>query len=219
MRKFTYLIIAACLMAVPAMAAQTYTYDWADGNADYLGCFDTSLTAVVSGAYNYPVSAGSGLALTKTLSNDGYAPGFIASVWDLQDGDQVTFSCWRFDNASGLPYFRLWAHYNNMLVEAADARGQDMQVNDGNMQGNNSFGSQIGWEQFSWTWTVADGNTGMIIDACVYGSAGATIWIDDVEITVPDHASVRLPNAVYPAGGSPTPTEATSWSAVKAIFQ
>lgn len=219
MHKLMILLIAACVLAVPAMAEQTYTYDWADGDADYLGCFGTDMNAVVSPTYNYPTSAGSGLALEKAISGGGYARGFLAAVWDLQDGDEVTFSCWRYDNVSSLPYFRLWAHYNNMLVEAGDARGQDMQINDGDIYGNNDFGAQYGWEQFSWTWTVDAGNTGMIIDGIVYGSAAATIYVDDIEITVPDHASVRLPNAIYPAGGSPTSTEDSTWSAVKAIFQ
>jgi hypothetical protein len=219
MRKFMYLIIAACLLAVPAMAEQTYTYDWADGAADYLGTFGNAMQAMVSPMYNHPDSDGSGLALQKAFSGDGYARGFLATVWDLQEGDQVTFSCWRYDSASNLPYFRLWSHYNNELVEADNARGQNMEINDGDCYGNNDFGSQNGWEQFSWTWTVAAGNTGMVIDAIVYGESNATIYVDDIEITVPDQASVRLPNAIYPAGGSPTPTEAHTWSAVKAIFE
>jgi hypothetical protein len=220
MRKLTTMLVAACLLAVPAMAAQTYTYDWADGDADYLGCFDQTMNTYVLTMANHPGSAGYGLILEKALSGDGNARGFLASVWDLQDGDEVTVSVWRYDNSSGvLPYFRLWSHYNDMLAEAGDARGQDMQVNDGDCYGNNDFGSQTGWEQFSWTWTVADGHTGMIIDAVVYGGAAAAIYVDDLEITVPDHASVRLPNAIYPAGGSPTATESDSWTAVKAIFQ
>ena len=219
MRKFTYLILAACVLAVPAVAEQTYTYDWADGDADYLGTFNDAMNPMVSTICNRPTSAGCGLALEKAYNGDGFARGFLAAVWDLQEGDQITFSCWRYDNVSSLPYFRLWSHYNNMLVEAADARGQDMHINDGDLGGNNDFGTQNGWEQFTWTWTVEAGNTGMIIDAIVYGERYATVYVDDIEITVPDHVSVRLPNAIYPAGGSPTPTEAHTWSAVKAIFE
>ena len=219
MRKFTTLFIVACLLALPAAAAEIYTYDWADGNADYLGCFDLNSVAEVSVAFNRPGSAGSGLKITKAVSGGGYSLGFLAAVWDLQPGDEVTVSMWRYDNSTAMPYFRLWAHYNNGLSETEDARGQDMQVNDGDCYGNNSFGLQNGWERFSHTWTVAAGNTGLIIDAVVYGDRNDYMYIDDLAITVPDHASVRLPNAIYPAGGSPTPADASTWSSVKAIFQ
>ena len=219
MRKLTTLFIAACLLTMPAAAAEIYTYDWLDGNADYLGCFDYDSSADVSVNYNRDGSAGSGLKITKEASGGGYALGFLAAVWDLQVGDEVTVSLWRYDGAENYPYFRLWAHYNNVLVEAGDARGQDMQVNDGDCYGNNDFGIQNGWERFSHTWTVAAGNTGMIIDAVVYGDRHDYMYVDDLSISVPDHASVRLPNAIYPAGGDPTPTDADTWSAVKAIFQ
>lgn len=219
MRKLTILFIAAILLATPALAAEIYTYDWADGNADFLGCFDFDATAEASTAYNRPGSTGSGIQITKAVSGGGYALGFLAAVWGLEAGDEVTVSMWRYDNASGLPYFRLWAHYNNMLTEAGDARGQDMQINDGDCYGNNDFGLQSGWERFSHTWTVEAGNSGMIIDAVVYGDRHDYIYVDDLAITVPDHASVRLPNAIYPAGGIPTATEVSTWSAIKAIFE
>jgi len=219
MRKFTTLFIVACLLALPAAAAEIYTYDWADGNANYLGCFDYDSVADVSVAFNRPGSAGSGLEITKNSVGGGYSLGFLATVWDLEEGDEVTVSMWRYDNSTAMPYFRLWAHYNNGLSQAEDARGQDMQVNDGNCFGNNNFGLQNGWERFSHTWTVARGNTGMIIDAVVYGDRHDYMYIDDLAITVPDQASVRLPNAIYPAGGSPTPADASTWSSVKAIFQ
>ena len=92
MRKLTTLFIAACLLTMPAAAAEIYTYDWSDGNADYLGCFDLDSSADVSVSYNRDGSAGSGLKVTKEVSGGGYAIGFLASVWDLQVGDQVSSS-------------------------------------------------------------------------------------------------------------------------------
>jgi hypothetical protein len=219
MRKFT-ILLACCLLALPALAAQTYTYDWEHADVDYLGCFHTDMLADVASYANRPGSAGHGLVLTKNnTASAGYALGFLAAVWDLEPGDQVTASVWRYDPMAGLPYFRLWAHANNALVNAGSAMGQDMEAYDGNLMGNSSFGSQIGWEQFSHTWTIGAGTTGMVIDAVVYGSPGDVIWVDDLSVTVPDHASVRLPDAFYPAGGPPVAVDASTWSQVKTLFR
>ncbi len=219
MRKLTTLFAVICILTVPALAGE-YTYDWADGAADYLGCFDGEMSTIVDPLCNHTDSAGSGLALQKeTFATDGYAMGFLAAVWDLQVGDEVTVNLWRRDDNSNMPYFRLWSHYNDALENATDARGQDMEADDGSLGGNNDFGSQSGWEEFSYTWTIAEGHNGLVIDGVVYGDRGATIYVDDITITVPDHASVRLPNAIYESGGTTTPVDESNWTAVKAIFQ
>lgn len=222
MRKLM-ITLAACLLAVPAMAAQTYTYNWLEDDVTFIGTFGTEtpdMLASASVGANRTGSNGNGLVLTKNNpSVSGYALGFLAAIWDLEAGDEVTVSLWRYDPMSGMPYFRLWAHYNNALADAEFATGQDMSIHDGNLMGNNSFGVQNGWEQFSYTWTVGAGNTGLVIDAVVYGDLGAVIWIDDIEVTVPDHASVRLPHAVFEAGGPPVAVEVATWSQVKALFQ
>ncbi|MEZ4386062.1 MAG: hypothetical protein R3D98_00510 [Candidatus Krumholzibacteriia bacterium] len=217
MRKSLITFALIGLLAVPAMAAQTYTYDW-DGDADYLGCFYTFMSGQVGVNYNRAgESQGNGLLLTKNTSG-GYALGFVATVWDLQEGDEVTVSIWRYDNNSAMPYFALWSHYNDALCEASDARGQDMSIDDGNCYGDQRLGDQNGWEEYTYTWTVAAGHTGMVIDAQVYGAFGAQLWVDDLSVTVPDHASVRLPDAVYASGGGVTAAEAASWTSVKNLF-
>ena len=221
MRKSLITLALAALLLAPALAfggTNTYIYDWS-GDADYLGCFHTFMSADKGPAYNRTgFSAGDGLLLTKNTIG-GYALGFVATVWGLQEGDQVTASVWRYDNMSSMPYFALWAHYNDALMQAADARGQDMSVDDGNCYGDQRLGNQTGWEQYSHTWTVEAGHSGLVIDAQVYGSQGAQMYLDDLVLTVPDHASVRMPNAVYLAGFNPTPTEASTWSNVKGLFE
>ncbi|HOX24669.1 MAG TPA: hypothetical protein PLL30_02770 [Candidatus Krumholzibacteria bacterium] len=229
MRKFLITLASACLLTMPVLAEQSYFYDWYDSSADYLGCFGFDLVAQVTAAADYPeirkdANGGSredcGLELVKNTSlADGVALGFLATVWNLQEGDQVTASIWRYDPYSGMPYFRLWAHYNDALVQASDARGQDMEAYDGNCQGNNSFGLQNGWEYFEHTWTIEAGHTGLVIDAAIFGDLYATVYVDDFWIWVPDHADVRLPDAVYSSGGEVTPVEAATWTSVKAIFQ
>ncbi len=221
MRKIMLTIFAISLLAMPALAVQLYTFDWNSGTgADYLGCFDNDCTVELGVGYNHAGSAGDGLKITKnTNMTDGVAQAFLAAIWNLEAGDEVTVSIWRYDMGSSMPYFRLWAHYNDALVnDAAAGRGQDMETNDGNMQGDNSFGLQTGWEQSSHTWTVAEGHTGIVIDGTVYGDYGANIYVDDIVIAAPDHADVRLPHEIY-SGGVVTPVEIHTWTAVKAIFQ
>lgn len=219
MRKLT-LLMAACMLAGSAMAAQTYTYDWADGDANYLGSFGSEMIASTALSANHTAGGGYGLVLTKNnFAQNGNAMGFLAAVWELEAGDEVTFSVWRYDPTIGEPYFRLWAHYNNALVNAHSALGLDMQTDDGNLMGTMAFGVQNGWEQFSYTWTIEAGNTGLVIDAVLYGEWGDEIWVDDIEITVPDHANVLLPNAYYPAAGETVAIDLETWTSVKSIFR
>ncbi len=220
MRKLMLSLATIGLLALPALAA-TYTYSWDATEADFLGSFNGEMTAAYSLAANHPDGeGGGGLVLTRqTPSSNGVARGFLAAVWNLQEGDEVTFSYWRYDPMSNWPDMRLWAHYNDALVEAQDARGQYMQALDGECYGNNDFGVENGWEQFSHTWTIEAGHTGLVVDAVMYGDFGAQLYVDDISITVPDHASVRLPHAYFASGFDPVPVQQDTWSSVKAIFQ
>jgi len=218
MRKTLITIALIGLLAVPALAAQIYTYNWS-GDADYLGCFYSDSSAEVDAAYNRPGSAGNGLKITKNTYGGGYVLGFVASVWGLEEGDEVTVSIWRYDNNSAMPYFALWSHYNDALMQASDARGQDMAINDGNCYGDQTLGVQNGWEQYTHTWTIEAGHNGLVIDAQVYGNTDSYMYVDDMTIVVPDHASVRTPDAVYFAGGGVTANEAATWTSVKGLFQ
>ena len=147
MRTLMIVLVAASLLATPALADRTYEYCWNDGDNTILGTFD-NCTADVTNEYNMPLHAGYGVALTKTTDVDsGYSTAFLACVWGLLPGDQVTASYWRYDNCVGYPRLRLWAHYNDSLVES-DYRGQDLDLNDGLAYGNNSFGTESGWERF-----------------------------------------------------------------------
>lgn len=215
MRKSLITFALIGLLAIPALAAQTFTYDW-DGEADYLGCFSYATTADVGALYNREGSAGNGLLLTKTAVG-GNAVSFLAAVWHLQEGDEVTVSVWRYDNSSGMPYFGLWAHYNDAL-DSENARGQTMTINDGTVIGDNRLGIQNGWEEYTHTWTIGAGHCGLVIDAIMSDSnAGGQIMVDDLTITVPDHAAVRLPDAIY-ANGVVTSTTPSSWTSVKNLF-
>lgn len=217
MRKSLITFALIGLLAVPALADTTYTYSWFS-NADYLGCQANGISAEMGTAYNRDAGAGGkGLLLTKTVFG-GNAKAYLAAVWNLVPGDQVTVSVWRHDSSSAMPYFGLWSHYNDTLGNVADARSQNMEINDGTLIGDNMLGLQNGWEEYSHTWTIGAGHSGLIIDAIVSQSgSGGQIMVDDLSLTVPEHASVRLPHAIY-SGGIVTPNEATSWTTIKNLF-
>lgn len=218
MRTLMIVTMAATLLAAPALASRTYEYSWSDGVNTMIGCFD-DCTAALDATNNMPLHAGSSLAVTKTTDVvSGYASAFLGCVWNLQPGDQVTASFWRFDNNAGYPRMRLWAHYNDGLNDS-DARGQDMVVFNGLAYGNNSFGTETGWEHFTYTWTIPADHTGLVIDAILYGDYGAVIYVDEFTITVPDHACVRVPGTFYDASGIATASEPATWGNVKALFQ
>jgi len=216
-RLLTILALVA-LLAVPAMAAQTYTYSWDNDGTTFLGSFgavDASLTA----DDNYPSSAGYGLLLTKTNNVlAGYGTAFVACIWGLQEGDQISADFMRYDPEPGYPRLRLWAHYNDSLG-APDNRNHDTMVNDGLAYGDNSFGTESGWDNPSFTWTVPAGHTGLVIDAVVYGDMYDEIVVDDLTVTVPDHAHVQMPDCYYEPGQAPVDARTSTWGGVKALFE
>ncbi len=218
MRTLMIVLVAAVLLATPALAERTYDYYWQVDGATFLGSFD-NCTGELSSDMNFPMHTGSALKLTKTISvTEGYSTGFLAAVWNLNEGDQVTYSYWRYDAIVGYPRVRLWAHYNDALG-APDNRSHDMLVNDGLAYGNNSFGYESGWEQVSYTWTMPAGHVGLVIDCVIYGDYGSEVYVDDMSITVPDNACVQDPAVYHDEMGSPTAVEAQTWGTVKALFQ
>jgi hypothetical protein len=218
MRTLMIVFVAASLLATPALADRTYEYSWNDDSNTILGTFD-NCTADLTVTYNMPLHAGNGVALTKTTDvNAGYSTAFFACVWGLLPGDHVTASYWRYDPYVGYPRMRLWAHFNDGLGES-DYRGQDLDLNDGLAYGNNSFGAEAGWEHFEYTWTIPADHTGLVIDAVLYGEYGATLYVDELSLTVPDNAYARVPGTYYDASGTPTASAAATWSNVKALFQ
>ena len=216
-RLFMILVLVA-LLAAPAAAEQTYTYSWDDPGTTYLGSFDdveASLTADV----NHPLHAGHGLLLTKANTVlDGYGTAFLASIWGLQEGDQVTADFWRYDEATGYPRMRLWAHYNDALG-TPDNRSHDMMVNDGLAYGDNSFGAEAGWDNPRWTWTIPAGHNGLVITAAVYGEMYDEMVVDELTVVGPDHAHVQMPDCYYEPGQPPVAAEAATWGGVKALFE
>ncbi len=100
------------------------------------------------------------------------------------------------------PSCRIWAHWND--------NPDDINDYSGSAGGQSDYGPGDGWDLASHSWTVADGHTGMIIEVRTYSSAGDIVWIDDMSITVPDHATVRTPMQ--------TEIQRSTWANIKATF-
>jgi hypothetical protein len=111
---------------------------------------------------------------------------YVAWVKDLGDGDVVTASFWRYDDTPGAsPSARIWGHWNDDLI--------DVNAYHGSAGGNDDYGPGTGWDLAEHSWTVADGHTGLVIEARVYGMVGEFVPIDEIVVNAPDGAYIQFP--------------------------
>lgn len=162
----------------------TATTHWEDGET-VLGFYgDMDANTVTD-----PVFVGDySLCLTDQAAS-GTPQAYVAWINGLQDGDEVTAGFWCYDVTPGdAPSGRIWGHYTN------DAN--DIQSYAASAGGNSEYGSGEGWDHLMQTWTF-DSNggerSGLVIEARTYSNAGDIIWIDDLSVTAPAHATITLP--------------------------
>ncbi|MGD9548657.1 MAG: hypothetical protein AB7V45_14110 [Candidatus Krumholzibacteriia bacterium] len=154
-----------------------------------------------------PVSAGTFSLRLEDNSPSGTPYAAIATIYDLNDGDQVTVGFWRYDTTPGSsPSCRIWAHWNDSLPD-------DPLANDGSASGNLDYGPGLGWDYTSYTWTVVEGHTGLVIEARTYSDPGDVVWIDNLDILPPDDCTIVSPCWLI------VDTEQTSLGAVKALYR
>ncbi len=196
-------LLAVFVFSGIATADYTLDYGWED-TATLLGmypleCYIDDLVTTPPG----PVHTGDqALYVEKTIS--GTPQGFVGWVVGLVDGDQVTVNLWFYDDSpSGYPSGRIWAHWNDDPNDPA--------AYNGSASGNGTYTSGIGWEELSYTWTVASGHTGIIIEARVYGDSASVCHLDDISITAPDLAEIRFPGYVVAL-------QRSTWADIKASF-
>lgn len=199
-----YVFIAVLLLAFSqvAVADITVNYGW-EGTDTILGVYPAD-TSMIASLVTSPVHGGSqSLCLEDNLATSGTPQAFVAWVVGLQDGDEVTGSFWRYDTTPGTsPSCRIWAHWND---DPDDIYGYA-----GSASGNDDYGPGTGWDETSWTWTVVDGHTGLVIEARTYSSAGDIAWIDDMIITAPGNATIWTPEN--------TALQNSTWADIKAAF-
>jgi len=198
MKRLLLSLLVLALGAGTAFA-DSMSYSWEDGIYTILGSYG-DIIATNDGTYAW---GGTHSLKLEDQAVSGTPQAYLAWVTGLQDGDVVTAAFYRYDVTPGAgPSVRIWGHWNDT---------DDINGYSGSAGGNDDYGPGEGWDCVQWTWTVADGHTGLVIEARTYSVAGDTVWVDDLCVIAPQGSVIMIPD------GS-VPTEATSWSQVKALY-
>lgn len=182
MKSYSVVVCVVLVCGAPAWAQQTMTHDWEDGTSTIIGQY-SDIDAFNVGAPD-PVYAGTRSLKLVDQAASGTPQAFVAWITGLNDGDQITASFWRYDDTpSAAPSCRIWGHYND---DPGDINGYAASAG-----GNSDYGPGTGWDQASHSWTVADGHSGLVIEVRTYSNPGDTVWIDNLEVTIPDTATFQ----------------------------
>lgn len=197
------LFIATLLLALPlaAQAFQTETYGW-ENTDTVLGIYGNGIASIEETS---PVYNGAQSLKFEESPLGGTPQAYVSWIQNLNDGDTVAASFWVYDDTpSAAPSGRIWGHWNN--------DPSDPLAYDGSASGNSDYSAGTGWSLLEWEWTVADSNTGLMIEGRIYaGAEYDAIWFDDLTIIAPDGATILFPDYVVSL-------ERNSWGAIKASF-
>ena len=203
MRNLLFVLLSVVFLASFAGADQTETFGWEDGVSTALAFTGSGDPPIIATVVTDPVHSDVYSLELEDNASSGTPEAYVAWIKGLQDGDEVTGAFWRYDvTPSSSPSCRIWAHWND--------DPDDIMVENGTAGGNSDYGEGLGWDETTYTWTVADGHTGLVITARTYSSAGDIVWIDDMTITAPDGAEIILPSAQA--------VESASWGRIKAQY-
>ncbi len=196
--KSVFIVILILATSQIAFADITENYGWEDTDT-ILGNYGDIIATIATD----PVHSGSQSLRLEDAAASGTPQAFVAWVVGLQNGDEVTGSFWRNDTTPGAPpSCRIWGHWNDDPV--------DINVYSGSASGQSDYGPGTGWDEATYTWIAADDHTGLVIECRTYSSAGDIVWIDDMTIVAPDHATIYIPGTVA--------VENRTWADIKAAF-
>lgn len=203
--KKLLLLLALVALAVPA-AAVTYTFGWEDGTSVVLSTFPIGNMICSNVTAPEPVYAGSYSLKTVDNHPSGTPQAYVCWIRGLMDGDIVTANIARYDDTPGVePSGRIWAHYNDDPL--------NVDFYSGSASGNNDYGPGLGWDVTSWSWTMAGGHSGLVIELRTYTNPGAIMYWDNLEVTVPDRDGIFVE---FPGGY--IPVEDNTISSIKALY-
>ena len=204
--KKLLLLLALVALAVPAAANELFTFGWEDGTSTVLSLFPVDGMIVSNVTSPEPVYDGTYSLKTVDNAATGTPQAYVCWIRGLMDGDVVTASIARYDDTPALsPSGRIWAHYND---DPLDVDGYA-----GSASGNNDYGLGEGWDVTSWTWTMAGGHTGLVIEVRTYSNPGDTVWWDNLVVETPTREGIFCE---FPGGY--IPVEGATFSSIKALY-
>jgi len=199
------LLLLAFILALTLPAfALTETADW-EGSYTVLGLYGSGEPPILA-TLGWPPDPMHGQSLRlEDNSPSGTPQAYIAWVKGLSDGDTIHACFQRYDmTPGGSPSCRIWGHWND---DPGDLNGYN-----GSADGESDYGPGEGWDETCFEWVVADGHTGLVIEVRTYSNPGDVVWIDELEVTAPDHAEIITPeNEVL--------IDSATWSAIKALYR
>lgn len=194
--------IVVLLLAVSHMAFADITenYGW-EGTDTILGMYPVD--GIIATIATDQVHGGTqSLYLVDDLAS-GTPQAFVALITGLLPGDSVSCEFWRYDEAPGAsPSCRIWAHW----ISDPD----DINSHTGSAGGNDEYGPGGCWDLTSWKWGALAGQENLVIEVRTYSSPEDSVWVDDMTIIAPDHATICLPGYLA--------LESSTWADIKAAF-
>lgn len=199
--RFLPVVFPVVVLASAAYAG-TETCGW-EGTGTVLGLYGSGDPPIIVSLVSDPVHSGAQALRLEDNSPTGTPQAFVAWVVGLADGDEVTAGVWRYDTTPGAsPSCRIWAHWND---DPGDVMGYN-----GSAGGNSDYGPGTGWDLTEYTWTVADGHTGLVIEVRTYSSPGDVVWVDDLTVTAPETSTIYTPENY-------TSVSPATWASIKTL--
>jgi len=215
MRRIVIAAVGLGIAAGIAAGSTTNSYSWEDGGT-ILGRYGNVANemAVAGGSdpgknnqeqthiIPLPVTPRTGGKMLQVDEDphSGTPQAYVAWIKGVSGGDEVTASMWGWDSTPSSPRLRLWAHYSLT---------NDVNSNDGYTGEGSSYTTGTGeWNQVSHTWTIEAGKEALVIEARLYSTPSSsatnstTFWVDDLELIVPDGATVTFPEGTTAPSGT-----------------
>lgn len=195
-----FLLVPLAVFTFSGIATADYTVDYGwEGTATIMGQYGDIL-ASISTVHTH--DSAQSLYLVDDAAS-GTPQAFVALITGLQPGDSVYGEFWRYDITPGAaPSCRIWGHW---ISDPGDINSYS-----GTASGQSDYGPGLGWDLASYKWGAEAGKENLVIECRTYSSAGDDVWIDDMSIIAPDHATILTPDQ--------TALQRSTWADIKASF-